>query len=135
MTDTSDTCRWHGKDSYDCLRADARIMAMGLPVHPHGTGVSIDQHNGRRVFSERVEEGTTTPNNVHENTFGDKIFTHNHVVSETYNSANDAIHSAYRSSELYLYQCRLYKKVATADRENWDRNEDFFSNLRNNIII
>ena len=105
---------------------------MALPAPPRRAGGSIDQHGGRRIFSERIEEGTVNPNNVHENTFGHKSFNpQQRLVSETYNSAHHAIHSAFQSSELSLYQCRLYKEVAQTDREGWDPNHDFFINLKN----
>ena len=136
MTDISETCRWHGKSFVECTHADGIHAGMGLPVPPPWRAGHIHQHSGRMIFDQRIEEGTATLNHVHENTFGDKSFNpRQRLVSETYNSANDLINSVYQSSELSLYQPRLYEEVDAANREAWLSGEDFFNDVNHVLVL
>jgi len=129
MTDISETCRWHGRDAGDCLPVDAVCGTMGLPARPamHVAAATIDQHSKRRIFSQRVEAGTGTPNEVYANDCGDKSFLNMRLVSGTINLVGEEITSQYSASQLSLYQCRLYKKIDDPVEEaEWNRSTDFF---------
>jgi len=124
----------------DCLNAEATIIAIPtMPVSPTLSTVTvflIEQHSGRMIFSQRVEAGTATPNNVHENEFGDKSFHNTRLVSDTINLAGDEITSEYRASHLSLYHCRLYEKINDpAEETEWIKDIDFFTNLGTEFIF
>lgn len=133
MTDISKICRWHGTLEPTCTAVHIAIVTNPLmPIPPVLSLIDttvMKQHGGRRIFSQRIEEGIGLPNDIIGNKYGDKSFIHKRLISETINAIGEEIISKYNASELKLFQCRLYKTDEPTEEEkaDWATASDFLN--------